>query len=57
MEAEKNRSTPLRNSNGATHRPLTAAPTPAEGPLFEKVSLRDRFRAFGALLRVINVAV
>jgi hypothetical protein len=45
MEAEKNRSTPLRNSNGATHSPLIAAPPPAEGPLLKKVSLRDRFRA------------
>jgi len=34
-----------------------SGPHPGRGPPFEKVSLRDRFRAFDVLLRVINVAV
>ena len=37
--------------------PFNSGPHPGRGPPFEKVSLRDRFRAFDVLLRVINVAV
>ena len=37
--------------------PPNSGPHPGRGPPFEKVSLRDRFRAFDVLLRVINVAV
>ena len=54
---ERTRDPRLREIMVSDTPPFNSGPPPGRGSPSEKVSLRDRFRAFGALLRAINVAI